>query len=395
MERLADRASAIFVPSVLALAGLCFALWSIAGNTGGHHLGYSIPLTVAISVLIVACPCAMGLAVPAAATVALGRAAQLGLLIKGAEALERLAAVNVIALDKTGTLTLGRPSITSFSIDEDASFTSAQMLSFATSAERLSTHPLAAAIIAFAGAQPTQTVEDFRVLPGVGVECTIGNHRILISNAAPATPLTPASTAMYLYIDGIFQATFAASDALRPEAAEAVASLHALHLRTLLLTGDTAASANPLAAAAGIADVRASLLPAAKLEAIRELQQTGERIAMVGDGINDAAALAQSDVGFAMASGTDLAREAGDILLLHHDLRLVPTSIRLARRTLRIMRQNLGWTMAYNIIALPLAAGLLYPRFHILLSPIVASAAMALSSVSVLANSLRLRSHAR
>jgi Cu+-exporting ATPase len=212
----------------------------------------------------------------------------------------------------------------------------------------------------------------------------------------PAIPAPPANltnaTPLYLLLDNHLQATFYATDQLRPNAAAAIADLRTLGLTSILLTGDTAASALPIAQQAGIANVRAHLLPADKLAAIQTLQQKGNRVAMVGDGINDAAALAQADAGLAMASGSDLAREAGDILLLHPDLALIPLAIRLARRTTRIMRQNLAWAFVYNLIGLPLAAGVLYPRFHILLSPILASAAMALSSVSVLANSLRLRS---
>jgi Cu+-exporting ATPase len=200
------------------------------------------------------------------------------------------------------------------------------------------------------------------------------------------------ATPLYLLIDNHLQAVFYATDTLRPTAPSAIAQLNALHLHPILLTGDTAASAAPIAQAAGIQDIQAHLLPAEKLATIRTLQQQGHRVAMVGDGINDAAALAQSNAGIAMASGSDLAREAGDILLLHHDLRLIPLAIQIARRTTHIMRQNLGWAIIYNLIGIPLAAGVLYPHFHILLSPILASAAMALSSVSVLTNSLRLRS---
>jgi Cu+-exporting ATPase len=205
-----------------------------------------------------------------------------------------------------------------------------------------------------------------------------------VANLTNATPL-------YLLLDGDLQATFYATDELRPNTAAVIADLRTLGVQPILLTGDTAASALPIAQQAGISNVRAHLLPADKLAAIQALQQKSQRVAMVGDGINDAAALAQADAGLAMASGSDLAREAGDILLLHPDLALIPLAIRLARRTTRIMRQNLAWAFVYNLIGLPLAAGVLYPRFHILLSPILASAAMALSSVSVLANSLRLR----
>jgi P-type Cu+ transporter len=446
MQRLADRASAIFVPTVLALAVLTFAAWSIAENTNGHHEGFARALSIAIAVLIIACPCAMGLAVPAAITVSLGRAAQSGLLIKGGEALERLATVDTIALDKTGTLTEGRPHIAAFVLAQTATLPAETLLAYAAAAERLSTHPLAQAVLAYyensvvstkapahngvisteapadntvisTEAQrsgetpvfslesppnaPAPTIENLITLPGTGLTATIAGHKLALGNAAllttpPPHELVPppnlaTATPLYLLLDNIPQAVFFATDELRPTAAQAIAQLNALHIHPVLLTGDIAASAAPIAQAAGITDVQSHLLPAEKLTAIRALQTAGHSVAMVGDGINDAAALAQANAGLAMASGSDLAREAGDILLLHHDLRLIPLSIQIARRTTHIMRQNLGWAVIYNLIGIPLAAGVLYPHFHILLSPILASAAMALSSVSVLANSLRLR----
>ena len=405
MQRLADRASAIFVPSVLALAALTFAVWSIAENTGGHHEGFARALSIAIAVLIIACPCAMGLAVPAAITVSLGRAAQSGLLIKGGEALERLATVDTIALDKTGTLTEGRPRIAAFVLASTATLDRNTLLSYAAAAERLSTHPLAKAVVDYATQHPNlpsaPAIENLITLPGTGLTADTAGRKLALGNAALLTSAPPddllappdlaRATPLYLLLDTIPQAVFFATDELRPSAAEAIAQLIALHVHPVLLTGDIAASAAPIARAAGIDDVQAHLRPAEKLTAIRALQTQGHKVAMVGDGMNDAAALAQSDAGLAMASGSDLAREAGDILLLHHDLRLIPLAIRLARRTTHIMRQNLGWAVIYNLIGLPLAAGVLYPHFHILLSPILASAAMALSSVSVLTNSLRLR----
>jgi Cu+-exporting ATPase len=405
MQRLADRASAVFVPTVLALAALTFAVWSIAENTNGHHEGFARALSIAIAVLIIACPCAMGLAVPAAITVSLGRAAQSGLLIKGGEALERLATVDTIALDKTGTLTEGRPRIAAFVLAKTATLPAETLLAYAAAAERLSTHPLAQAVVDYATRQPNlasaPTIENLITLPGTGLTATIANQKLSLGNAALLTQAPPPelqappnltrATPLYLLLDNIPQAVFFATDELRPTAVSAITKLNALHVRPLLLTGDIEASAAPIAKSAGITDIQSHLLPAQKLSAIRLLQQQGHKVAMVGDGINDAAALAQADAGLAMASGSDLAREAGDILLLHPDLHLLPLSIQIARRTTHIMRQNLGWAVIYNLIGLPLAAGILYPHFHILLSPILASAAMALSSVSVLANSLRLR----
>jgi Cu+-exporting ATPase len=415
MQRLADRASAIFVPTVLALAAITFTIWAIVGNVHGHHEGFARPLSIAIAVLIIACPCAMGLAVPAAITVSLGRAAQSGLLIKGGEALERLATVDTIALDKTGTLTLGQPVIAAFILSPTATLPAETLLSYAAAAERLSTHPLAKAVLSYYEAtvisteaqrsgetsSPTATtpaIDDLITLPGIGLTATITGHKLSLGNAsllnspAPNPPANlPQATPLYLLLDDHLQATFYATDELRPTATSAIAELSTLNVHPILLTGDTATSAAPIAAAAGITDIQAHLLSADKLSAIRSIQQQGHKVAMVGDGINDAAALAQSDAGLAMAAGSDLAREAGDILLLHTDLHLIPLAIRLARRTTRIMRQNLAWALLYNVIGLPLAAGVLYPHFHILLSPILASIAMALSSVSVLANSLRLR----
>jgi P-type Cu+ transporter len=429
MQRLADRASAIFVPVVLALAAITFAAWSIAENTNGHHEGFARALSIAIAVLIIACPCAMGLAVPAAITVSLGRAAQSGLLIKGGETLERLATVDTIALDKTGTLTEGRPRIAAFVLAQTATLPAETLLAYAAAAERLSTHPLAQAVVSYAESQQVPVIlsegrspqskdpkssdssrlldpfppaiTDLITLPGTGLTAIVAGQKLALGNAALLTTAPPHellpppnlanATPLYLLIDNIPQAVFFATDELRPSAPSAITQLNALNIHPVLLTGDIAASASPIAQAAGITDIQSHLLPAEKLAAIRTLQSSGHSVAMVGDGINDAAALAQANAGLAMASGSDLAREAGDILLLHHDLRLIPLSIQIARRTTHIMRQNLGWAVIYNLIGIPLAAGVLYPHFHILLSPILASAAMALSSVSVLANSLRLR----
>lgn len=406
MQRLADRVSAIFVPSILGLAALTFAIWSIAVNTRGHHEGFGQAIAVAIAVLIIACPCAMGLAVPAAVTVALGRAAQAGLLIKGGEALERISRLDMLALDKTGTLTEGRPEIVQFELASDATWDRAKLLETAGAVEQSSTHPLAQAVVAFASAQGATgagaAVNNLQVLPGTGIRATVDGHEFAIGNVSLLPTHTPErtpgsaselsyATPLYVLVDGRPQAAFLATDRIRPEAPDSIRELQRLKLKTLMLTGDTNASAERIASEAGVSEVRAGLLPAGKLEAIRELQGLGRRVGMVGDGINDAASLAQSDAGFAMAAGTDLAREAGDVLLLHSDLRLLPSAIRLSRQTVAIMRQNLVWAFGYNIIGLPIAAGVLYPRFHILLSPVLASAAMALSSVSVLLNSLRLR----
>ena len=406
MQRLADRVSAIFVPTILVLAALSFLAWWIALNTDGRHEGLAQPFAIAVAVLIIACPCAMGLAVPAAITVAIGRAARSGLLIKGGESIERIAALDTLAFDKTGTLTEGKPHIAHFDSAEDPSIAAEELLALAAAVERSSTHPLAEAIVRFAtkhdAPHPAYAVSDVEVIPGIGVRAHAQGREILLGNASllPSGELDPAliacpelshTTPVYLLVDNQPQAVFFATDQLRPEAAATIRDLHGLGIRSLMLTGDTQLSAEAIAREAGIDEVRAGLLPGGKLEAIRELQSRHHRVGMAGDGINDAAALAQSDAGFAMAAGTDLAREAGDVLLLHSDLKLIPEALRLSRRAVRVMRQNLGWALFYNVIGIPIAAGVLYPGFHILLSPVLASIAMAFSSVSVLANSLRLR----
>lgn len=398
MERLADRASSIFVPIVLALALVTFAAWLIATR--------SLPLALAntVAVLVIACPCAMGLAVPAALTVAVGRGAQLGVLFKGGEALERLARLgpgDAIVLDKTGTLTVGRPVLTA--IHPLADHAEDDLLRMAAAAEERSNHPLAHALVDAARAQGIfwKPADDVQVLPGRGLsakvegrECLLGNEALFkeffIPLPAEATPAEPGVTRLWMTLDNTPVGYFDARDALRPDATDAISALRQAGLRILMLTGDSAAAAAPIASQAGITEVEAALDPAGKLARIRALQQSGLRVAMVGDGINDAAALAQADAGIAMGTGADLAQEAGDVLLLRTQPSAIPAALGLARQTLRIMRQNLIWAVGYNLLGIPLAAGVFYPAFHILLTPWLAAAAMALSSVCVLANSLRL-----
>jgi Cu+-exporting ATPase len=396
MERLADRASAIFVPVVLGLALLTFIVWLIAAR--------SFPLALAntVAVLVIACPCAMGLAVPAALTVAVGRGAQLGVLFKGGEALERLAHLDAVLLDKTGTITIGRPVLTS--VHAFAGHSETDLLRLAAAAEERSNHPLAHSVVDHARSLGLvwQPAEDVQVLPGRGLSGTLEGRACLLGNDSlfqeffihlpagfPAPE--PGVTRLWMALDNQPVGYFDARDTLRPDAPAAIAALRQSGLRVLMLTGDTAAAAAPIARQAGITEVEASLDPAGKLARIRALQQQGLRVAMIGDGINDAAALAQADAGIAMGSGADLAQEAGDVLLLRAQPASIPAALGLARQTLRIMRQNLAWAVGYNLLGIPLAAGLLYPDFHILLTPWLAAAAMALSSVCVLANSLRLR----
>ena len=396
MERLADRASAIFVPVVLGLALITFAVWLIAAH--------SLPLALAntVAVLVIACPCAMGLAVPAALTVAVGRGAQLGVLFKGGEALERLAHLDAIVLDKTGTLTVGRPVLTA--IHPFKGHTEEELLRMAAAAEERSNHPLAHALVDSARARGLTWphAEELQILPGRGVTATVRGYDYILGNEAQfletqiplpqgIPPPELGVTRLWMAQDRVPSGYFDARDALRADAPAAITALRQYGLRVLMLTGDSAAAAKPIARQAGITEVEAGLDPAGKLARIRALQQGGLRVAMVGDGINDAAALAQADAGIAMGSGADLAQEAGDVLLLRARPSAIPAALGLARQTLRIMRQNLAWAVGYNLLGIPLAAGLLYPAFHILLTPWLAAAAMALSSVCVLANSLRLR----
>jgi Cu+-exporting ATPase len=396
-ERLADRASAIFVPVVLVLAALNFVVWMVITD--------SVPLALSttVSVLVIACPCAMGLAVPAALTVAVGRGAQLGVLYKGGEALERLANLNAIVLDKTGTLTVGRPVLQA--VRPVKGYSEDDLLRMAAAVEERSNHPLAHAVVDAARARAIrwETAEEVVVIPGRGVAARVEDYNCLLGNDAlfqesqirfpdSIPPAKPGVTRLWMALDNQSIGCFDARDSLRPDAAGAVAALQARDLRVLMLTGDSAAASAPIANQAGIGEVEAGLDPAGKLARIRGLQQQGLRVAMVGDGINDAGALAQADAGIAMGSGTDLAQEAGDVLLLRAQPEAMVAALDLAKVTVGIMRQNLMWAAGYNLLGIPLAAGVLYPAFHILLSPWIAAAAMAMSSVSVLTNSLRLRS---
>jgi Cu+-exporting ATPase len=393
IEKLADRISGVFVPVVLVLAMLTFAGWMIAGA------GFTKAAVTAVAVLIISCPCAMGLAVPTAAAVAIGRGAEMGLLIKGGETLEKLRRVATIVLDKTGTVTEGRPRITDIEIDDQA-------LRLAAAVERRSEHPLARAVIELAEARGLKVpdAEDFRATAGRGVEATVEGRRVRVGNAAFAgsrnggpgatVPLiTPGSSAdMLVTVDGRVAGRLTVEDPIRASSAAAIRELRRLGLEVVMLTGDRRETAEKIAREVGIDHVIAEVLPDGKVEEIRRLIKTsgasgggpGKLVAMVGDGINDAPALAQSGVGFAMGSGTDIAMEAGDVTLLRSDLTGVADAIGLARATGRIMRQNLYWALGYNVIAIPAAAlGFL--------SPVIASAAMAASSVSVVANSLRLK----
>jgi Cu+-exporting ATPase len=400
IQDLADRVSAVFVPAVVGIAVVTFVGWYFIADVAALPRA----IVAAVSVLIIACPCAMGLAVPTAVMVATGRGAELGLLIKGGEILQRAGDVDTVVVDKTGTVTDGAPTVVGVANTGQA--TESEVLAIAASLERHSEHPVAAAIVRYAGERRAALPEvaDFRSHTGTGVSGTVGGKRAAVGNATMMRQLgvsvpsgsgegSPAGASeIYISIDGQVQGTIMIADAIRPTSRDAVAELRRLGVDVLLVTGDRRSTAESVATAAGIDDVVADALPADKVSEIRSLQQRGRIVAMVGDGINDAPALAQADVGISMPRGTDIAIEASDIALMRSDLRAVPIAISLSRRTMRTMKQNLFWAFVYNVIGIPIAAGVLYPVTGWMLSPIIASAAMALSSVSVVSNSLRLRS---
>jgi Cu+-exporting ATPase len=402
IQRLADRISSIFVPTVVGISVLTFIVWFFAAGDAAFVRAFA----AAVSVMIIACPCAMGLAVPTAVMVASGKGAELGILIKGGEALERTHELDVVVLDKTGTVTEGQPAVTQ--VFATSPFTDDDVFRIAAAVERRSEHPLAAAIVAEAGKRSLAVPEvtGFEAIAGRGAEGVVENKPVLIGNAAflaergidgsaldeaAARFADAASTPVYVAIDGRAAGVLGIADPIRPTSREAIAKLRAMGLDVVLLTGDNRATAEAIARQAGVQRVIAEVLPAQKVDAIRELQQQGRTVAMIGDGINDAPALAQADIGMAIGSGTDVAIEASDVTLMRSDLRSAADAIALARRTMRTMRQNLFWAFIYNVIGIPIAAGVLYPVLGILLSPILASAAMAFSSVSVVSNSLRLR----
>lgn len=402
IQRLADRISAVFVPVVISIAIATFAAWMVLPETPS----FASAITAAVAVLIIACPCAMGLAVPTAVMVASGRGAAAGILIKGGEPLERLAAVDTIVFDKTGTLTEGTPRVTDMLMAPGQD--RATVLRLAAALESRSEHPLAKAVVAAAGDDggPRPAVDNVSARPGKGVSGLIdgrnviaGTEGLLREAGVDVMPLEAkarewaanANTVVYVAIDGQAVAAFAIADTMRANARDVVAALGRHGLRTVMLTGDRKATAEAVAKQVGVSEVIAEVLPDGKVAAIKSLQADGHVVAMVGDGLNDAPALAQADIGMAMASGTDIAGEAASVTLMRSDLDSVTQAIVLARKTMRTMKQNLFWAFVYNVIGIPVAAGVLFPVFGILLSPILASAAMAFSSVSVVSNSLRLR----
>jgi len=397
VQKLADTVSSVFVPTVLAIAVVTFAVWLLVG--GVSALPHAI--VAAVSVLIIACPCAMGLAVPTAVMVATGRGAELGLLIKGGEILQRAGEIDTVVFDKTGTITEGRPRVTR--VIPQGGATPDEVLGYAAALESHSEHPIASAVLKAAGERGVRArgVDDFRSHTGSGVTGTVDGRRVAVGNSALLRDLglivteranvQPGESELLVAVDGKVSGSIVVSDVVRPSSRPAIDRLRELGVETVLVTGDRRAPAESAASSVGIANVVAEVRPVEKVDAVKKLQGEGRVVAMVGDGVNDAPALAQADVGISMPKGTDIAVEASDIALLRSDLVGVANAISLSRRTMRTMKQNLFWAFVYNVIGIPIAAGVLYPVLGWLLNPVIASAAMALSSVSVVTNSLRLR----
>ncbi|MBF0609990.1 MAG: heavy metal translocating P-type ATPase [Magnetococcales bacterium] len=396
IARLADQIAAWFVPAVMAIATVTFLVWWLWGPQ--PSLTYALLNFVAV--LIIACPCALGLATPTSILVGIGKGAEHGILIRGGDALETAHKLSVVVFDKTGTVTKGKPEVTNW-LGEDAA------LALAASAEKRSEHPLAQAVVQYAQGLglPVVEPETFRSVTGRGVEARVDGRRVLVGssrflaenqvtveNRQQVEALEEeGKTVMLVAVDGLLQGMIAVADAIRPESRQAVTTLQSMGLQVVLLTGDNQRTAQAIARQLGIEKVIAEATPADKAEQVALLQQEGKKVAMVGDGINDAPALARADVGIAIGRGADVAMEAASITLMTSDPRSVATAIQLSRATMVNIRQNLFWAFAYNVILIPLAAGVWYPWFHILLSPVFAAAAMGLSSVTVVSNALRLR----
>jgi Cu+-exporting ATPase len=402
IQKLADRVSAYFVPAVVTIAFLTFIAWSIWGPEPRMAYG----LVNAVAVLIIACPCALGLATPMSIMVATGKAAQSGVLFRNAEAIEILRDVDTLVIDKTGTLTEGKPKLTSVvtapGIDET------KLLRLAGSLERGSEHPLAEAIVSGAKQRGIEltNARAFESITGKGVTGEIDDRKVSLGNQALLEDLGVDSaalqeraevlrrlgqTVMFVTVENEILGLIAVADPLKPSTPEAINHLHAEGIRIVMLTGDNEATARAVANQLDLDDVFAEVLPQQKREIVKRLQNEGHQVAMAGDGINDAPALAQADVGIAMGTGTDVAMESGAVTLVKGDLRGIVRAIRLSRATMKNIKQNLFFAFVYNALGIPIAAGVLYPFFGVLLSPMIAAAAMSFSSVSVIANSLRLK----
>jgi Cu+-exporting ATPase len=399
VQRLVDKISAVFVPIVIGIALVTFVAWYLATRD------FTQALVFAVAVLVIACPCALGLATPTAIMVGTGTGAEHGILIKNAEALERASGLTTIVLDKTGTITEGQPSVTDVVGSEQT-----QLLRLAASVERSSEHPLGEAIVRAAQAQGIELVQpqQFEALAGHGVRglvegktVLIGSPRMMRDQQITVEGLQPmiermqseGKTAVVVATDGIAQGVIGIADTVKPTSAAAIAELQRMGLEVKMLTGDNRQTALAIGQRVGLApdNVLADVLPASKADTVKAAQGEGRIVAMVGDGINDAPALAQSDIGIAMGTGTDVAMETADITLLRGDLRMVPQAIALSKRTMRTIKWNLFWAFAYNVVGIPIAAGLFYPFTGLQLSPMIAAGAMAFSSVFVVTNSLRLR----
>lgn len=404
IANLADLISGYFVPTVIGIALVSGLAWLFIGGTS-----FQFAFTIFISVLVIACPCALGLATPTAIMVGTGKGAENGILIKGGDSLESAHKISTVAFDKTGTITEGRPRVTgvknlSKSLDED------QLMSFAASIESNSEHPLADAIVEYSKEKGGEIypVEDFVSITGKGVEALINEKRVSLGNLKLIDSYGDindksslksmvdeyaerGNTPMLLAIDGHVKAIIAVADTIKEDSAKAVEKLHQMGIKVAMITGDNEKTALAIAKQVGIDIVRADVLPSEKSKVIKDLQDQGEFVAMVGDGINDAPALALADVGIAIGSGTDVAIESADIVLMKNSLMDVPNSIKLSKETIRNIKENLGWAFGYNIIGIPFAAGLIYLFGGPLLNPMIAAAAMSLSSVSVVSNALRLR----
>ena len=401
ISRLADRISGIFVPAVMAISLTAALLWAFVGG-----MDVRFCLSIAIAVLVISCPCALGLATPVAIMVGTGQAAQQGILIKSAESLELLHKVQTVVLDKTGTVTMGQPRVTDILCAPGV--TEEELLCVAASAEKPSEHPLAHAIVEESQARriPLCPVSGFCSVPGGGIQATLSGEAVLAGNAgylaqngvslaameADAHRLAEdGKTPLFFAESGRLLGCVAVADVVKPDSAKAIAALRRMGRRVVLLTGDNQRTANAIARQIGVDQVIAQVLPQDKAKCVAQLQQQGQRVAMVGDGVNDAPALAQADVGLAIGAGTDIAIESADVVLMKSSLLDIPAAMDLSRAVLRNIKQNLFWAFFYNSIGIPVAAGVLYPALHLTLNPMLAAAAMSLSSVCVVSNALRLR----